>query len=354
MPTASSRSAVPTRAARSTTRNNGLVYTCRGGFIDIAHVRGSADSTIALASALGRSLETGTTIEVPAQGATRRILLRPIPAEMIQRYGRLPLGIAAAEWTAIQLSIWHEIATFYGYGALPQWEKISAFSPEDLVLERVGCPDRRCDRLGEGCTQRSRVRHEHGRVDPGTLKRLEAVPVDHTRAALQAVDGAWWDSEKRIPDWTLVRRRDFETGPFLRPWRLEDASPGSKGPVQPLERCHDAGPPLVLQVADSFAGMPFRDYLTTEFEVHDALVRAGFRLPRPGSRRITQDDFPVIISVIREENAKTFGAAPMRPERIAGESSESRRQSHRRHAAREATDERTRDQSHQSRNGRES
>src|SRR6185503_4189268 len=121
----------------------------------------------------------------------------------------------------------------------------------------------------------------------------------------QAVDGAWWDSEKRIPDWTLVRRRDFETGPFLRPWRLEDASPGSKGPVQPLERCHDAGPPLVLQVADSFAGMPFRDYLTTEFEVHDALVRAGFRLPRPGSRRITQDDFPVIISVIREENAKT-------------------------------------------------
>jgi len=95
---------------------------------------------------------------------------------------------------------------------------------------------------------------------------------------------------------------------MLRPWRLEDASPGAEGVVKPLSRCSDAGPALVLQVADGFNGVPFRDYLTAEFDVGDALVQAGFPLPHAGSRSITQDDFPVIIQAIRAENARTFGA----------------------------------------------
>ncbi len=48
--------------------NNGLVYTCRVGFIDLAHVRDNADNTVALAAALARSLETGATVPVPPQG----------------------------------------------------------------------------------------------------------------------------------------------------------------------------------------------------------------------------------------------------------------------------------------------
>lgn len=233
----------------------------------------------------------------------------------IAKYGRVPLATALAQWVAYQFSIWHEIATFYGYASLAEWpEKISAFSPEDLYSNQIGA------RLAGGVILSKEV---HNDVDYGlsmdawitrTLERLGAVALADSRAAMRAADGAWWDSEKRIPDWTLVTRRRFETDPFLRPWRLEDARPGTKGAVTPLARCRDAEPPLELHVVDGYAGALFRDYATLEFDVDDALVAAGFPLPRPGSRRVTQEDFPFIIGKIREATAETLDRAPTRPE----------------------------------------
>jgi hypothetical protein len=124
---------------------------------------------------------------------------------------------------------------------------------------------------------------------------------------MRAVDGLWWDSAKRIPDWTLVRRRQFETV-ILRPWRIEDAAPGARDHVAPPAACRDEDAPLALQVADGFAGVPFRDHLTVEVDVDDALLQAGFPLPHGGARRVTQEDFPTIIDAIRAENARVFGA----------------------------------------------
>lgn len=294
--------------------NNGLVYTCRGGFIDLAHVRDNADNTLALAAALARGLETGSTIDVPPQGATMRVRIRPVSAEAVRKYGRAQLAVAAAEWVAYQLSIWHEIATFYGYASIAEWpEKISAFSPEDLYSNQIGARLAGAIILGK----EARTDQEYGlSMDAWierSLGRLGAVPLADSRAAMQTLDGAWWDSQKRIPDWTLVKRRHFETGPFLRPWRLEDASSGTNGAVQPLARCRDAGPPLVLHVLDGFAGALFRDYATVEFEVSDPQAEAGFPLPRPGSRLVTQEDFPTIIEATRKKNAETFGAGADAP-----------------------------------------
>jgi hypothetical protein len=288
--------------------NNGLVYTCRGGFIDLAHVRDNADNTLALAAAIARDLETGGTIEVPPQGASMRIRLRPVPAEAVAKYGRMQLAVAEAEWLAYQLSIWHEIATFYGYASLAQWpEKISAFSPEDLYSNQIGVRISGAIILGRSARSDLEYGVSMDAWIEQMLKRLGAVPLADSRTAMQRVDGAWWDSRKRIPDWTLVLRRNFETAPLLRGWRLEDARPGTHGPVQPLARCRAAAPPLVLQVVDGFAGARFRDYSTAEFEVGDAMVEAGFPLPRAPDRRVTQEDFPGIIAAIRRANAETFG-----------------------------------------------
>jgi len=294
--------------------NNGLIYTCRGGVIDLAHVRDNADNTLALVSAVARSLETGGVVDVPPQGARMRAHLQPVSAEAIQKYGRIQLATVLAQWLAYQFSIWHEIATFYGYASLAEWpEKISAFSPEDLYSNQIGA------RLAGGIILAKEARSD---VEYGLsmdawikrmLRRLDAVPLQDSRAAMRAVDGAWWDSEKRIPDWTLVKRRQFETGPFLRPWRLEDARPGTNGAAKPLARCQDAGPALVLYVADGFAGALFRNYASVEFDVDDTLVQAGFPLPRPGSRLVTQEDFPMIIQKTREANSEAFGAGADAP-----------------------------------------
>jgi hypothetical protein len=287
--------------------NNGLIYTCRGGFIDIAHVRDNADNTLSLAAAIARSLETGAVVEVPPQGAAMRVRLRPVTQAAIQKYGRVQLATVLAQWVAYQFSVWHEITTFYGYASLAQWpEKISAFSPEDLYSNQIGA------RLAGGVilAKGARTDVEYGlSMDAWIqrmLQRLDAVPLADSRAAMQAVDGAWWDSTKRIPDWTLTRRRRFDTGPFLRPWRLEDARPGSKGAAKPLARCRSAEP-LVLYVSDGFAGALFRDYATVEFDVDDALVQAGFPLPHADSRRVTQEDFPMIIEKTRQATIAALG-----------------------------------------------
>jgi hypothetical protein len=286
---------------------NGLVYTCRGGFIDLAHVRDNADNTIAIAAALARGLETGTTLTVPPQGGTMRIRLRPVPADAIRRHDRMQLAVAGAEWAAFQLSVWHEIATWYGYAAVPQWpEKISAFSPEDLYSNQLGVRIAAAIVLAKQAASDLEYDFSMDAWVAGTLKRLVAVPPAGSRAAMRAVDGLWWDSTKRIPDWTLVRRRQLETV-ILRPWRIEDASLGAQHPVAPLAACRDTEAPLVLQVTDGFAGVPFRDYLMVEIDVDDALVQAGFPLPERGDRLVTQEDFPMIIDAIRAENTRAFG-----------------------------------------------
>ncbi|MGH2901022.1 MAG: DUF4056 domain-containing protein, partial [Solirubrobacteraceae bacterium] len=76
--------------------HNGLIYTCRGGFLDLAHVRDNADNTLALAAAAARTLETGTTIELPPQGAAMRVHLRPVSAEAIAKHGRMRLAVGLA------------------------------------------------------------------------------------------------------------------------------------------------------------------------------------------------------------------------------------------------------------------
>jgi hypothetical protein len=288
--------------------NNGLIYTCRGGFIDLAHVRDNADNTLALTAAVARSLETGGVYDVPPQGATMRVRLRPVSEDALKKYGRIQLAVVLARWVAYQFSIWHEIATFYNYASVKGWpEKDSAFSPEDLYSNQIGARISGGIILAKGA--RTAVDYDLN-MDAWikrTLERLGAVALKDSQSAMHELDSAWWDSTKPIPDWRLVRRRQFHTGPYLRPWRLEDARPGSKGAVKPLASCRDAAPPLVLQVVDGFAGALFKDYATVEFEVHDSLVAQGFPLPRAGNRLVTQEDFATIIEKSRRVNAETFG-----------------------------------------------
>ena len=119
--------------------HNGLVYTCRGGFIDTAHVRETVDWTAFLVTRIDRLLETGGVIELTNEGAARRIVLTPPPTAWIERQGRRRVVLATAQWLSYQISLWHEIAQWYGWsivGLFP--EGVSAFSPEELYSNAVG------------------------------------------------------------------------------------------------------------------------------------------------------------------------------------------------------------------------
>jgi len=292
--------------------NNGLVYTCRGGFIDIAHVRDNADLTLYLTAQIARTMDTGGVIPLASQGAQLDVRVHPISAAAIDKYGRGNLAVAAAQWAAFQGSIWHEIATWYGYHSVAGWpEKISAFSPEDLYSNLLGI------KIAGGVISRHQADNNDSynrAMDawiPRAIERLQVQNEAESKAAMYSVDGVWWDSEKRVPDWQLTKRRKMDIGSEIHPWLVAQASEPGRGPR--FSKCPKDVVPLVLRNPDGFEGTPFDEYFAYEVEIGDELVAAGFPLPYDGSRYVTQADFPAIIAQIRRENAKEMGANADRP-----------------------------------------
>jgi hypothetical protein len=286
---------------------NGLVYTCRGGFIDTAHVRDNADLTLYLAISFAKILDTGGVIELPDQGGAIRIHLQPVSRQSRSTYGRRRLSTEGAEWIAFQMSIWHEVATWYGYSSIEMWpEKISAFSPEDLYSNLIGI------KIASGLLELNRFatagEYNEG-MDAwirGALRRLGALSVKASTAAMNSVDGLWWDSAKRIPDWKLTLRRNSYVGYEISPWLVQDASPrqGRPKPATP-PGCRGAAPRLDLQFPGGFEGVRFDEVLRLEIELDDKLDAAIPAEVRDG-RTITQDDFPAIVESIRKENVTEF------------------------------------------------
>lgn len=109
---------------------DGLLYTTRGGFIDIAHVRDTADMTLYLFSHIWPQLGQAQTIELSQELAKRQITLFAFtpPQDEAERF---TLAAYLSSYLAFQVAAWHEIAQWYGFESVPGFsEGISAFSPE--------------------------------------------------------------------------------------------------------------------------------------------------------------------------------------------------------------------------------
>ena len=64
---------------------------------------------------------------------------RSVDSETIAVFGRRNLTASLAIWAGYQLSLWHEIATWYGWASFEAFpERASAFSPEDLYSNLLG------------------------------------------------------------------------------------------------------------------------------------------------------------------------------------------------------------------------
>lgn len=204
---------------------NGLLYTCRGGWIDSAHVRENADTVLFLALRMASTLETGTTIEIPGHGAATTIVVAPVPEHLIAREGPIAIAGALAAWTTYRMSIWHEISTGYGYEMVGGFsERPSSFSPEDLYSNALGI------RLGLAVLDERGfgTDEEYDRLVAAYIEEalglLEVQPLEVSRAIMASLDGLWWDSSRRLPDNLLVTRRAFPgDAEHVRPWRAEDA-----------------------------------------------------------------------------------------------------------------------------------
>ncbi|MEB6377849.1 DUF4056 domain-containing protein [Leclercia adecarboxylata] len=188
---------------------NGLIYTHRGGFIDIAHVRDTADNTFYLFSRLLPELGRGGRLFYSEELGVRRVQLRAFtpPSAMPERY---TLAAWLAGQLAFELAQWHEIAQWYGFQSVPGFsEEISAFSPEDLYSNLLGA------RLAIAVILQGKagsVAQYNAAMETAlrhALLQLGVATATETERKFRELDGDWWNSKRRVPDKFLVLKRNY-------------------------------------------------------------------------------------------------------------------------------------------------
>lgn len=255
--------------------NNGNIYTKRGGFIDLGHLRDCADWTAYLYQVIIASKENGEfeIIHLGNEGGSKKLLLE-IPEDMDEtEAGELAGKIA------YDLSLWHEIATWYGTSYVPLVpERYSSFSPEDLYSNLLGI------HLGMQAIQSDLEYNEAmSLLIAQMFDNLEAVSSrNETYDAMVKVDEIWYTSQKRLPNKKLLLKRYLDNDSYLTPWLVPKM--GSRKS------------PFVLSKPES--------YLTDFYELN---IKLNFRFPVKSifpdekNRVITQKDFSLFLAQIQSE-----------------------------------------------------
>ncbi|TCM61811.1 uncharacterized protein DUF4056 [Acinetobacter calcoaceticus] len=187
----------------------GMVYTRKGGFIDVAHVRDTADYSYYLFAQIYPRLGEAWTLKLSNELAERRIQFHAFspPQTEAERYS---MSVYLAAHLGYQLAVWHEIAQWYGYRSVPGFsEQISAFSPEDLYSNLLGA------RLavtvlmqGQADSVKDFNRAMQG-ILPSALEQLDVQSAEKTRQVFDDINGTWWDKSQRVPEKFLVLKRHY-------------------------------------------------------------------------------------------------------------------------------------------------
>lgn len=278
----------------------GIVYTCRGGFIDICHVRLSADLVAYVQPRIAYALERDwTCVRVrPREPSVFRVTLDYPDAWWMltatERRALVPeLSLRIAQQLAFTMTAWHEIITWYGYkSAVIVSEASSAFTYEDIPSHALGVMlAGEALRSGDGYDDAmtaalDRSLHSLGVVDAEKLER-----------AMSAVEGDWWADGA-----PLKRSLDLGFGDgVIEPWIVPDLCPAGTDPPTAF----------AIPTLRDVGGIDFSSHVDVLIEPNifetrrilqllpdakDGLVRAG-------------RDFPLLIADIRAK----IGADQTRP-----------------------------------------
>ena len=292
---------------------NGLIFTCRGGFIDSAHVRDYADWTIFLTARIIPRLGEGLTLELPDEGGRRRIIVHPIDPGQLEKHDRVSFALAIASWLSFRLSVWHEIATWYGWSWSPSFPEIdSAFSPEDLYSNLLGI--RIAAAIVLEHSARSAAIYDRS-VDAWMRESIRFLGPTSKQTALEAMevlDGAWWNSQTLLPGPGVLRRRNFSFGSRIEPWLVPASLMTDSLRTRLTKECGGLPEPLPLENPDRFDGIALSSLARLEVDLEEGLARRPALEIFGGS--VTDEDFPRIIAAIERESRERYGPRSDRPD----------------------------------------
>ena len=294
--------------------HNGMMYTCRGGFIDTAHVRETVDWAAYFVGELDHHLETGVVLDLGDEGGDRTMVIEAVPPEVIAEYGRDRVIIDMAQWMSYQIMNWHEIAQWYGWSIVPIYpEKVSGFSPEDIYSNAVGMKLIADVDIDRSLRSEKAYNRFVDRQITEELARLQPVPKDLAVDAVRAVDKVWWDSDLRLPEDELVQRRYLHMGNRLEPWVVPDQLASAELTEDLEQACGAAPEPEVIQVPDRLGDYEFTHHISFEIVPEPRVARNDvFRLL---GARISHRDFPQLENAVREQNRAEFGQRQL-PQRV--------------------------------------
>ncbi len=188
----------------------GTIYTNRGGFIDLGHLRDQIDWTRYLFTTILNSRGKGEVILPLRNEAGRKTLYLNVPAQLDSSDCILLAGKIAYDF-----SLWHEISTWFGASTLPFIpEKFSSFSVEDVYSNLLGV------HVGmKALHSKLPFNAAATKIIVSTLDSLDVVKTaKETYDAYDAVNNKWYTNKKRIPRTNVTLKRDPDVLNSSRPW----------------------------------------------------------------------------------------------------------------------------------------
>ncbi len=215
----------------------GLVYTCRGGFIDLGHLRDAADRTaycakITLEKLMGGDTKFSFRVLEPSQYF--------ITINYPDNWAELPnkeeiaseASIVLGQYFAYITMVWHEIITWYGYKCTAFFsEYISSFSWEDIYSDVIGT------HLAAEALRKEGYDFDNAMtilIDQ-ELQDLMVKPANVAKSAEQKIARKWY--EGFIYPFVFLKKRNLDIGlddDCITPWLVPGTCPDSKPRLYPV------------------------------------------------------------------------------------------------------------------------
>ena len=257
------------------TEKNGIIYTRRGGFLDMGHLRDCADWTAYLYNLIKTSQTNPAfrNMELRNEGGAKSLKII-VPNDFTDDQ-----IIALAGKISYDMSLWHEISTWFGASYIPLVpEKFSSFSPEDMYSNLMGV------HLGMRAI-RSNLDYNEAMTNELSkmLDSLESVNTEaETFDAMHRVNEVWYTNTKKYPNNKITLKRYLELDPNLAPWLV----PGYESQL----------PPYILQKPESKLSQYYLLSLKLNFRFPVDSILTG-----KTDNIITQNDFETFVDYIKKE-----------------------------------------------------
>ena len=273
--------------------NNSLIYTASAGYIDLGHLRESADRTRYIFQICYESLmnhQTDFSYKVIEMAEYHVHIDYPVnwedldPAQQAQICRRVAIDLG--QHFAQQSTIWHEIVTWYGYASTGIFaEDSSSFSWEDGYSDLLGT------KIAAAALE-DEVR-DYDAAMTGLivqeLRKLDPQPAETAKEATERIKGKWYSGTYPL---LTMKKRNFDVGfddGQISPFRVPGICPEA-------EEIPCAVP--ALESPERY-GLSIRLTMTPhESERHPIL-----RIIYPDGKGQTlspEEDFPKIVEAIRK------------------------------------------------------